>query len=1146
MSTSAAATTFTLRTPLQQSRTHQSKQRSTNSPTIEEDTIPDPNHAIDLDDPIATANAVHKTAQFLVNNIFTFQGCDKGDHGRALREVRDKHIRDDGNPIISIRKLVAAFSRKISFPEALIPAGDWMNPLHPNVPQPDQLESICCGVFPEYLDHDGQSSSSDTVHTSKVPATLSLLGSEPLRFPPEVELSVQFDIDSILALPSSLAIASQGLTINLCPSYMQNIRSDLHIKLPLPPSISSTRSASICDIPHFQLGSLVGPLNIAIYILLPALYERGRSSNFPTQDQLARFFNKLFLPAVYDNATADYLQHLPASYEDARSKALASGMERLSAFDPYQPHARLQLLRYHLPNKLLHDVWDSVLARTLLPGNHDFDGIQIFLNAKNMKTESKRPTPQSCFTDFLILWAQCCCGNYLHPRTTWIDYGKETVYPVAQMHRADDTTEHWDHPQVHLWRKCCLKKLVERAQAHAEVEKGFKVTHYYFAQTEEVGTMTMIPNKSNIFHRGGLVYSQYYSSIKEMFDAAKTYPFDNPALEALAVDPYLTKAIQATGRGGRRIDLGKLQQGYLSSRDRALAALRTNAGKSYGVREEHRVTLDLLESIATMLESPTARAKADQPTYPRRNNPFFSLRTVDITRFMEYNILRYVVPFEMIARSSDRNGVPWESTKMMVMLLRALRSTLKASLLQNESALWKSESVQQNNQRRHIGMGLCDSLKKYGIGWLSVGLVDWNTLTFRPTVAEHVMFNDNRLFESYKARWKHVRNIKDSILEVDQLAEILKRAAAKKSIIAMNCILDHINSLCIRSYRQEIWDVLKDMMIFYDDDDRVQCLDGDVPLCHTSIKRRRNPEKFAWYFPARSKRSCTTIDFVKLIWFYNDGLHRTWKNKPYRLLFEHCDRVIGNSAGNRWADEWKSKFPAVFLRYNYTFPRPNNQRFLPRETKPEGRLLSFYTAIHRQVENGIEWEAVDWSDPGMWSPGNGDKYMTIGVQKLVSFTVAETINRVQSQLGEPNRRHVLKKTPTPVMQEAVHSVADAMRVANVDVILNRPSKRQFEKPASIPGSDPFERDPKAGRLEADGANNDQWEIEQILDSCDAYQDGNFDFLVRWKGWGPEYDEWIPGEDMSAAAELVHDFKMRNKHYFGLGENQKSPKRARRC
>ena len=88
-----------------------------------------------------------------------------------------------------------------------------------------------------------------------------------------------------------------------------------------------------------------------------------------------------------------------------------------------------------------------------------------------------------------------------------------------------------------------------------------------------------------------------------------------------------------------------------------------------------------------MLDSAAARAKAEETIHPGRSNPFFALRTTDVATFLEYNILRYVVLFEMIVGSTDRNHVPWESTKMMVMLLRCLRSAVGSGLLQDQPEL---------------------------------------------------------------------------------------------------------------------------------------------------------------------------------------------------------------------------------------------------------------------------------------------------------------------------------------------------------------------------------------------------------------------------------------------------------------------------
>jgi hypothetical protein len=45
------------------------------------------------------------------------------------------------------------------------------------------------------------------------------------------------------------------------------------------------------------------------------------------------------------------------------------------------------------------------------------------------------------------------------------------------------------------------------------------------------------------------VYSQFYASVKEVLDAAKTFPFHNEGLEELALSPLLQKGLpQARGQ----------------------------------------------------------------------------------------------------------------------------------------------------------------------------------------------------------------------------------------------------------------------------------------------------------------------------------------------------------------------------------------------------------------------------------------------------------------------------------------------------------------------------------------------------------------------------------------------------------------------
>jgi len=329
--------------------------------------------------------------------------------------------------ILNLDGLLKCFSKHIPAPRNLIAAGKWLDPSHSDIPSRSMMEQLACGTFDEHQDE-----SEDVFETIPVQISLAYSESRPSH-QSNRPLSVAYDIDSFLAFPTSLAVATSGLSIVLYPVFTLNIRTDLHLQITLPETVeSSQRSVKIWNIPHFLLGNLVGLLKINVYLLFPVLYTENHTTNFPSQVHLEQFFDRIFLPAIYKNTDATYLQHLPGSYEDAKLRALAASSERHSRTSRPQARPRVQYLHYHLPLESLSAIWDGVLRRVRLSGNRHFRGVQLFLNSKNTKMETKRSTPLVCFTDFLHRLSQSCDGQYLRPRMTYIDYGKETVYPVSR------------------------------------------------------------------------------------------------------------------------------------------------------------------------------------------------------------------------------------------------------------------------------------------------------------------------------------------------------------------------------------------------------------------------------------------------------------------------------------------------------------------------------------------------------------------------------------------------------------------------------------------------------------------------------------------------------------------------------------------
>ena len=96
--------------------------------------------------------------------------------------------------------------------------------------------------------------------------------------------------------------------------------------------------------------------------------------------------------------------------------------------------------------------------------------------------------------------------------------------------------------------------------------------------------------------RDGLIYSQFYGLIKTPFDSSKVYVFDNDSVENLALDPGYIRSLQQEG-GGITFSKAVCEFGYLHSKKRAYANLVDNRGKSYGIREEHRISLTMMEEI---------------------------------------------------------------------------------------------------------------------------------------------------------------------------------------------------------------------------------------------------------------------------------------------------------------------------------------------------------------------------------------------------------------------------------------------------------------------------------------------------------------------------------------------------------------------
>ena len=94
----------------------------------------------------------------------------------------------------------------------------------------------------------------------------------------------------------------------------QNIVTDIHLTSTAFNTLPRGKATMLQDIPHFLLGRICGADSVTMQILFPYLPIEGDKFIGLSQDQLTKWLDDIFHPAVFEYTPAHVTQHLTASY----------------------------------------------------------------------------------------------------------------------------------------------------------------------------------------------------------------------------------------------------------------------------------------------------------------------------------------------------------------------------------------------------------------------------------------------------------------------------------------------------------------------------------------------------------------------------------------------------------------------------------------------------------------------------------------------------------------------------------------------------------------------------------------------------------------------------------------------------------------
>lgn len=794
-----------------------------------------------------------------------FHGCSLEQHEERLRE----HIEQSGDNHYGLNDIFndPSFPSVLGLPDLI--SAERLARQH--TPTPAQWRAMFCGIPPPQHEPYRQ------------PMNVCLHKEETQA----VEPQVAFDIDSFLGFASSLAMARQGLLYQPAPQMRQNMTTDVHLETSVfqnggdPDQPSRSHLAMLKDVPHFLLGRVVGAHDITVHILFPHLATAGPKFTCLTKDQLSRWLDSIFHPAVYRQCEAHYTQHLPASYRHALAGSKARQVEgRLVETASYQSQ---QYLSYHLQPEYLDQIWTHILGTIAdTPGLADFREPQLFFSAKGtklqFKTSPSRPTMLDAMENFQSYLERVIDLDFVYLNRLYIDIGKEICPRISLL--SSERQRVGDEAQVYHWKRCCLEHYI-RWMYDGQPPVNGSNGQRYFEQNMlyEASCLNSVTPKRSKLREGGLIYSQFYCSINELSDAAKCKPFENDGLEELALDPQIRQGAR-NAAGGFRRDAKIVERAYCASKYRTRAALLDSRNKSFGVREEHRIDWSLFQGLVGQLQLKDSDELeiilADCPTYA------WPIRSEVYLNYLWRSADKFAAGFEIIHARCRKELVTWEQTKMMAMFLRCLRFVFGGHLISRESALWWSRrersAGQPAEQRIWYGLGFCNTLPRYKYCWLEPR-VDWGQLTFLSDVTDHILFGNSMLRGQYLRRGGQVEDFFDATRQLDLALEWVEKYQANARI--RERLLSWMVNICLQQFRR---DILHGIKLEIKEEHREEAFQGRTPFCQEYLE-----EISINRVHLISGNRCdfkNVSDLGHFLFNFDDGqIRKHWEDRPYRKLY---------------------------------------------------------------------------------------------------------------------------------------------------------------------------------------------------------------------------------------------------------------------
>ena len=367
-----------------------------------------------------------------------------------------------------------------------------------------------------------------------------------------------------------------------------------------------------------------------------------------------------------------------------------------------------------------------------------------------------------------------------------------------------------------------------------------------------------------------LVYSQFYSLIKTLFNTAKTYVFSNKSLENLALNPKYIKSLQQKS-GSASFSKAVCEFAYLYGKMRARANLIDSQQKLYRIQKEHQISLSIIEEIQKLQQQ--------QDLYNNSINNistpllYYTVLTQELLSFLYAQINKHCFLFKYtLAQTARSYSLP--KTLVIVVALQALQFCYSSNLLQQELLLYKNRQKQACRQTIAVkeGLRMQETIERCGLGQF---LPKFNQVTVRlaPLHRDNILVENLLMHKEYRRQQQAVKDLCDVYVRFYQAEAQYSQYNIRHSLRLLEKQLEYLYALNLEQFDSDIQKAMLKINRGHLELtlEAIQC-NGKVEYCYQGIKEmfivNRVPNQP--YFVTRNKMQFKRVKNLLTFLFLQD------------------------------------------------------------------------------------------------------------------------------------------------------------------------------------------------------------------------------------------------------------------------------------